>query len=443
LALQIDVKARAINNVFVIPLAEQNYIIYLPIQGILLKANATAVNLFQKALDGDEEAQLKFGLDRQLVERLNKSLDSPFSEALKKEIFQPVMVSLFLTTDCSMRCGYCYASGGDQRMHMKKEYIEVAINEIIQNALKKKAKRIVVNYHGGGDIATAWGLLKETTACIKEKASANNLAVTFSAGLNGVLSDYQRKWIVDNIHSVTLSLDGDEEIQNELRPLKNGLPSFGIVDRTIKYFDTRKYNYAIRITVTSATVNKLERIISFICENYGVKHIKAEPVYMHGRANKSDITMPGEDTFISNFLKARKIALRHGKELLYSGARFDVFTTSFCKATGASFGVTPDGYISSCYEVLDKNNAASDIFFYGQIVKGKIIIEQDKLDNLTHFTVMNKEKCANCFAKFHCAGDCPVKSVLSTTENEMYNYRCKINRAITKQQLLEAIEETE
>ncbi len=105
--------------------------------------------------------------------------------------------------------------------------------------------------------------VEKTTAYIIKKAKENKLKVIINSGLNGVLSNYQRKWVVKNIHSATISLDGDKEIQNMLRPLKNGQTSFDIVHNTLKYFDSQDFNYAIRSTVTSETIGKLEKIITF------------------------------------------------------------------------------------------------------------------------------------------------------------------------------------
>jgi len=54
-------------------------------------------------------------------------------------------------------------------------------------------------------------------------------------------------------------------------------------------------------------------------------------------------------------------------------------------------------------------------------------------------TVLNKEKCEKCFAKFHCAGDCPVKATISEKDDQLYNYRCTINRELTKHQIIKAL----
>ena len=108
-------------------------------------------------------------------------------------------------------------------------------------------------------------------------------------------------------------------------------------------------------------------------------------------------------------------------------------------AAGGSFGVTPEGYITSCYEVLEKSHPLSDIFFYGKIEESSLVYFPDKLHRLAKLNVFEKAKCRRCFAKFHCAGDCPAKSILSDRTEIDQNYRCIINRELTKEQLLRSI----
>jgi uncharacterized protein len=433
------IKVPRSSNVFVLPCTKKQFIVYIPLLGILFKANATAVNHFYNALEGDTKALSDFGLTQDLVRRVLQPEDPGFQKDTVDPFFRPETVSLFLTGKCSMRCTYCYASAGETNNELKKEYIDAAITEVVNNALSSGKKSITVNYHGGGDIGVVWDLVEETTRYIVRKTNENGIKTIISAGLNGILSDYQREWIVNNINSATISIDGYEEIQNRQRPLKNGKPSFAIVHETLKYFDRRGFNYAIRSTATAESIRELDKIVAFFCINYGAKKIKIEPVFIQGRALKNGVMMPSESEFVKFFLKAQKVAESHNRSLLYSGARFDVISNKFCMAAGSSFGVTPDGYITSCYEVLDKSDPASDTFFYGKIEVNQVKIFPEKLKKLASLTVENKEKCQKCFARFHCAGDCPVKSYLSEKDEIIRDYRCAINRALTKNQLMKSI----
>jgi uncharacterized protein len=426
-------------NVFIIPYAENLYIVYLPIQGIILKCNAATVNLLNAALEGDTSAMEKLGLTEAETEQITCVENDKPALPSSPVKFKPTAVTLFLTTGCSMNCLYCYASAGEKNVHIKHEYIEAAVDEITKNALELGQNRITINYHGGGDIGVVWNIVESATAYIKQVANKLSLKTKFTIGSNGVLSCHQRKWILENISSATVSMDGYKEIQNLLRPLKGGLPSFGIVDDTLKYFDANGFNYALRSTVTSQTVGKLESIVKFFCSNYEVKKIKIEPMFMQGRALRNDLDMPDPDEFVKHFLRAEEIARSYNRELIYSGARFDMITRSFCKANGKSFCVTPKGFLSSCYEVLEESDPASKTFFFGRIINKEIQVDQDRLNRLADFDVESKNKCKNCFAKYHCAGDCPVKSLIAANDQNLSVYRCKINRALTKHQLFESI----
>jgi len=424
-------------NVYLIPHKNNRYIVYLPIHGIIFNGNASAVTLFYNAMNGDIKAQSRFGLNPGQIEKIRRAESKPQTE--KKNQFCPTAVTLFLTSNCSLKCKYCYANAGVSDLQIKKEYIEIAVSEVIENALRSGKREVTVSYHGGGDIGVVWDLVEDATESILAMARKNNITVWFNSGINGVLSDHQREWIVKRIHSVTVSIDGNRDIQNRLRPLRNGNPSFEMVDATLKYFDEQNFKYAIRSTITDETVSQMGEITSFFCKNYKAKKIKMEPVFVQGRASRNKVRAPSADDFVRNFKRAYKIAISHNRELLYSGARFDMLTEIFCMAAGSSFGVTPEGNITSCYEVLEKANPLSDIFFYGKIEGGSVVLFPDKLEKLTKLNVHEKEKCGRCFARFHCAGDCPAKTILSRKENPEYDYRCIINRELTKDQLLRSI----
>lgn len=126
-----------------------------------------------------------------------------------------------------------------------------------------------------------------------------------------------------------------------------------------------------------------------------------------------NISPPLELDFVENFRKAREIAEKAGRKLIYSGARLNVVTNTFCQAAGKSCAITPEGWVTSCYEVLDNNDPLAKIFFYGYYdpVKRSFIIDEERRRNLFNLSVINKESCSKCFCKWHCAGDCPAKSI--------------------------------
>lgn len=434
-------------NIFCIPYGKE-YIVYLPLSGHIFRGNAQFVNHFFHAINGMEEYFRTLNIDNKDLENIlsREEEERYFRQNEQLPEFKPTTVSLFLTSNCTMLCKYCYASSGESHQRMDKKLIYESINYIADNAKAMKGNCIGINFHGGGDISAAWDLLVYAVSCIHKIQADHGLKTKTSAGTNGILNKHQQKWLTENIDSVTLSLDGTPDIQNYNRPLKNGSPSFEKVDDTIKAFDRAGYNYAIRSTITDRSVHRLEEIVTFICENYTVKNIKLEPMYSHGRASKAELLPPDPSDFIENFRKAKKTARQHQVNLIYSGARLETLTNIFCKAAGRSFALTPEGNITSCYEVVDPVNPMADIFFYGTYNRNtnRFDINEKKRERLFRLNVQNNRYCEKCFCKFHCAGDCPVKSLTSKTFDRKFpDQRCYINQELTKDQIVEIIEMNE
>lgn len=431
------------NNIFCIP-HEGKYILYQPFLGLAFLTNPVFVNLLYKARLGDKDALTKLNLEQSLIDKLFETelkLEHSCNSAHAK--FQPDSVSLFLTNNCTLRCRYCYAEGGNDSREMPWDMVAHILDEVLQNALAKKSDRMVVNFHGGGDISAAWPLLEKTKAYLDKLSRENHISIITSVGSNGILTPAQREWLIQNIGSATVSIDGTEEIQNTQRPFPGGAPSFPIVDETLKRLDEAGYPYAIRSTITAESVLHLEEIINFFCERYQARKIKFEPMYPRGRAEALHLKAPDAKIFVEEFRKARKIASQAGRELIYSGARLEALTHTFCQAAGNSCAVTPEGWITSCYEVLSLTDPLADTFFYGKYnpQSKKLEIDEERRKRLFQLAVTNNEFCEKCFCKWHCAGDCSVKSLhAERSEESSLPDRCYINRELTKDQLIEAIE---
>lgn len=71
----------------------------------------------------------------------------------------PSLIVLNLTTDCNMRCKYCYASAGDKCNYMQ---AKTSINLITQLHKLKKGQKIKILFHGGGPLF-CFSQIKEIT----------------------------------------------------------------------------------------------------------------------------------------------------------------------------------------------------------------------------------------------------------------------------------------
>ena len=104
--------------------------------------------------------------------------------------------------------------------------------------------------------------------------------------------------------------------------------------------------------------------------------------------------------------------------------------------------MTPKGDVTACFEVCGDENPLKETFFYGRFdpVASQFKIDMAKLADLRNMTVHNKPKCARCFAKWSCAGDCLIKGDKTHLSQDGEDLRCRMIQEITKAMLVEFTE---
>ena len=434
-------------ELFIVPLDDHRYVIYAPLRRAAFVANRTVVNFLANLKAGrfdyseDPDGLLTEFLRR--IEILDASPEQlPISEF--KGDPEPTSVTLFLTTACNLRCTYCYASAGDTpTKYMPLSVAKRGIDFVASNAGKRGAPYFEVLYHGGGEPTVNWRVMVDSYDYAREKAAALNLEARGASASNGVLSDAQIDWIIANLHSVNISFDGLPSAHDKHRLTVLGQGSSHLVMHTIRRFDEASFPYGLRVTVTRDQIANLPESVEFICSNFLAEQIQVEPAYQLGRWTSA----PSAETedFIAAYREAQKIAHSYGREISYSAARLGTLTNHFCGVSQDSFALSPDGNVSSCYEVFSEDNPWAKFFFYGEPDKqeGKFRFNLPVLNNLRGLAVQHREFCQGCFAKWTCAGDCYHKALTINGDEEFQGSdRCHITRELTKDQILEKIAES-
>jgi uncharacterized protein len=428
---------------FVLPYIDL-FVIYSPLKRLAFLVNGTVIDTLKRR----ESVPVFTGIShdsKQIIEFLDATgifdTSDPMDLMPYTLEFKPTSATLFLSNMCNLRCIYCYASAGDRSpVVMPWEIANAAIDYIINNALEIGEKTVQIGFHGGGEPTLAWSLMKQIVSYFKKAALQNNLTPSVHAATNGVVPQSRLNWIIDNLTSVNISLDGLPDIQNIQRPMASGAPSFDAVWSMIKIMDIKQFPYGIRATVTNRSVSEMGRFTKYLIDNSHCRQIHFEPTFSCGRCATTGVNSPSSEDFIEGFRTASALAEGHSIELYYSGARLHTVTDKFCHAAGEGFSISPTGDITSCYEVITDEDRRSRTFFYGKYDndKRKFVIFPDKLRQLQEWTVAKLEYCRNCFCKYHCAGDCLTRSTngidLSTVTD---NSRCKINQTLTFDQIIQ------
>mgnify|MGYP006301828023 CR=1 FL=1 len=358
--------------------------------------------------------------------------------------YTPTQVTLFVTNKCNLRCKYCYAAAGDWKpLTMDWSVATNTIERVIENIHKVGGDHFSLGFHGGGEPLYPWDLIKRIVTYAEERCADEKLGLTVYAATNGILNEKQLEWIVEHFSNLNISFDGLPHVQDYHRPMPNGKGSFAAIDRTMRYLDDHNFNYGIRCTISSYNIDLMDETIHFIGQNYKAKTVHLEPLFYCGRCKTNELMQPDVDKFAENFIRAEPKCVPYGIKLTYSGNQIGMLRNSFCGTTRDNFAVTPDGYITTCFEVTSKDEPKSDTFFIGRITEdGQIEINPEKRSFLNSLTVENLEYCQNCFAKWHCAGDCVNKIGHENYAGKRGHERCHLNRRLLKNHLVGLVEGT-
>ena len=427
---------------------EEGHILYAPLKSVVLQTNKNLINLI---CDIDKGNPVDLKANQEIIDKLKKFgiiyEKSDIPDVTNKNApdfskpFLPLNLTLFLTGDCNLACRYCYGDGGDKKIDMPMEIAMDAIDLLFLNAAKSEAKHVHLGFHGGGEPVLKISTMKKLTDQARNIAKKRNVGLTLGLTTNAVMSESSAEWVADHIDQLNISFDGPEDIQNYQRPMKDGRPSYDRLVQTLSILESHRKKYSLRGTLTRYSQDRIPEIVNHFVENFTPAGIHLEPMFVSKRADHTKLKGVDPEKFVKGFLEGTKIAAEKGIYCYFSGYRFPKLSNNFCGIGWKNFAVTPEGNVTSCFEVLSDEDKRSETFFYGKHVKNKgFVIDFDKIKALRELSGKKFECCQNCFVKFQCAGDCRAKGLYL---NDISNYngggRCYIIQELTKAGLIEQL----
>jgi uncharacterized protein len=422
-----DLEAAEIKSeLFYLQNDQDRIIIFRPESGACILVNEDSAALIEKIRNKE-----KIHLDRKTLAVINYFIlfgiisAEPMNEGneacdvsieppseFKEKAFEPTGVILCPTSDCNLRCIYCYASGGKQANYMDISLARKAIDFIVANALKKGENNISITFHGGGEPTLAFDFIKQTVTYAKDKSRSHGLKLSLQLGTNLYIGEEILDYLLENFNGATVSLDGPRDIQDHQRPALDGKSSFDVVVNNLRKLDEKGFKYGIRSTITGYSLHRMEEMIEFFANNFkSSKSYHFEPLVIASRAVENALEAVSYEEFADEILQAEPTARRLGKEI--NTVCTDAFSTGlkFCGALHGSFWLTPDGDITTCAEVLYRRDPLSEYFIIGRYdpERGTFVVKKEKLARLRQRDVNNIAGCKHCFAKYHCRGYCPVR----------------------------------
>lgn len=379
---------------------------------------------------------------REAMEELNELIEAgqlftediyePYVKDFKKRETVVKALCLHIAHDCNLACKYCFAEEGEyhgRRALMSFEVGKKALDFLIANSGSRR--NLEVDFFGGEPLMN-FEVVKQLVAYGREQEKIHNKNFRFTLTTNGVLlNDEILEFLNKEMANVVLSIDGREEVNNKMRPFRNGKGSYElIVPKFQKVAESRNQtNYYVRGTFTRNNLDFSEDVLHLA--DLGFEQISVEPVVA---ADTEDYALREEDipVICEQYDKLAKEMVKRSKE----GKCFNFFhfmidlqggpcvakRISGCGSGTEYLAVTPWGDFYPCHQFVGEEK-----FLLGNVDTG--IVNTDIVETFKGCNVYAKDKCKNCFSKFYCSGGCAANSYnFNGSINDVYEIGCELQR---------------
>lgn len=339
---------------------------------------------------------------------------------------------LHIAHDCNLACRYCFAEEGEyhgRRALMSYEVGKQALDFLIQNSGNRK--NLEVDFFGGEPLMN-FQVVKDLVKYGREQETIHNKKFRFTLTTNGILLDDDiMEFANKEMSNVVLSIDGRKEVNDHMRPSRNGKGSYDIIlPKFEKVAESRNQNnYYVRGTFTHNNLDFSEDVKHMA--ELGFKQISVEPVVALPE-EKYAITEEDLPKLYEEYDKLAKYMIEKKKE----GKGFNFFhfmidltggpcvakRLSGCGSGTEYLAVTPWGDLYPCHQFVGEEEYLMGNVFEG--VKRTDLREEFKCSN-----VYSKEKCKKCFSKFYCSGGCAANAYkFHGNINDAYDIGCELQR---------------
>ena len=309
---------------------------------------------------------------------------------------------LHIAHDCNLACRYCFAEEGEyhgRRALMSYEVGKKALDFLIANSGKRR--NLEVDFFGGEPLMN-WQVVKDLVAYGREQEKIHDKHFRFTVTTNGVLlNDEIQEFVNKEMDNVVLSLDGRKEVNDKMRPFRNGKGSYDlIVPKFQKLAESRNQEkYYIRGTFTRNNLDFSNDVLHFA--DLGFEQISIEPVVGEDTdpyaIRKEDLPKIFEE-----YDKLAKIMVereRSGRGFTFFHFMIDLEggpcvskRLSGCGSGTEYLAVTPWGDLYPCHQFVGQEE-----FLMGNVDEG--ITHTEIADEFRGCSVYSKEKLQKLFRK--------------------------------------------
>lgn len=390
----------------------------------------------QKTVNDSSEYEEAYKEVKKLIDQGKLFTKDTYMPYLKSFDSRPIVVKaicMHIAHDCNLACKYCFAGKGEyqgERELMSPETGKKAIDFLVANSGNRK--HLEVDFFGG-EPTMNMDTVKQVVDYARKLEKTTDKVFRFTLTTNGLLlNDDMFDYINKEMSNVVLSIDGRKEVNDRMRPLRNGKGSSYdiILPKFKKLADSRgQERYYVRGTFTHGNTDFSKDVLHLA--DQGFKQISVEPVVAAPEEEyaitQDDLPKIFEeyDTLAKEIVKRKK----EGKDFNFFHFMIDIDggpcvakRLQGCGSGCEYLSVTPSGDLYPCHQFV--GNEAMKL---GDVDSG--VTNTDLRTEFRKSNVYSKPACQDCFAKFYCSGGCAANAFNHSGDiNGNYETGCEMQR---------------
>lgn len=271
-----------------------------------------------------------------------------------------VDVTLVLTHDCNLGCGYCYAGAKFQK-RMSPETATKAVDL----AFVDGAREAQISFFGGEPLL-AYEQLVVSATYARSQAKARGVELKLSVTTNGTLLDEARAATLEALGVyVALSIDGTREAHDSGRSLLGGGSSFDQVTRGLGVLVGRGVPFETISVVTPQNAHLVGETVEFLFAA-GVPRVGLNPCY---EAAFTDEELAGwergleraADVMIDWYRRGRIVSVTVFDNKVLAAIKGGLATGDKCSLGQTSVAVAPSGNLFPCERLVAEDEAPEHV----------------------------------------------------------------------------------
>ena len=345
---------------------------------------------------------------------------SPHQESPLKELV------LWVTTDCNLRCRYCYANGGERAEYMDWQVAKRALDIMIG-----QFSRFNIQFAGGEPLLNM-DLIEQVVGYTKGLGICYQLQTNATLIDDKVIGELKRLGI-----DVGVSFDGLPAVNDPLRPFADGQGSTAATIAGLEKLRAADIRVGLTCVVSADNVTGLPGLVELASYLGNVGGISLDLLRLIGRAKGGKVRQ-ADPVLAARFVSA---ALRRADELVLIGGRrvgfrevqrmrylltHRVRRQHRCHFdAGQLLMVKPNGDAYPCASL-----ASFPEFYLGNVLEQGFIDEVGVNLQWCRQLITPPPYCLTCPDHELCGGPCPAQTYAQQLAGEMKLTECYVRRVL-------------